>query len=85
MKMLFYSSDSSEVERVKTEFKAAGIPCEVRKGTQPKASPHAELWIRNDQDCHRAFMLCVHLGLGFSRRSGRPASLDDHELEHAED
>ena len=73
--MLFYSSDSSEVDRVSKEFVNAGIPCEVRKGPAPSGkTPHpgqAELWIRNDRDCHRAFMLCVHLGVGFAKRAAR--------------
>ena len=83
--MLFYSSDDSEVERVAKEFDAAGIPCEVRKGPSPKgkANPaaHAELWIRNDRDCHRAFMLCVHLGAGFAKRATRRPTFDGTELE----
>ena len=70
--MLFFSSDNSEVELVEKEFTQAGIDCEVRKGAlsrKPKAKPRdAELWIRNDRDCHRALMLCVHLGIGFSKR-----------------
>jgi hypothetical protein len=85
MKMLFYSSDDSEVERVAKEFGAAGIPCEVRKGPPLKSktasSPHAELWILNDRDCHRAFMLCVHLGAGFAKRASRRPTFDGTELE----
>ena len=75
MKMLFYSSDGPEVELVGKEFKDAGIACEVRKGPALKgATPHppqAELWIQNDKDCHRAFMLCVQLGVGFAKRAAR--------------
>jgi len=72
MKMLFFSSDNSEVELVEKEFTQAGIACEVRNGAlsrKPKTKLRdAELWIRNDRDCHRALMLCVHLGIGFSKR-----------------
>ncbi len=85
MKMLFYSSDSSEVDRVSKEFVNAGITCEVRKGpalngraTHPS---QAELWIRNDRDCHRAFMLCVQLGVGFAKRAPRKLMFDGSELE----
>src|SRR5208282_2664900 len=85
MKMLFYSSDDSEVERVAKEFGTAGIPCEVRKGpslnSKSPSAPHAELWIHNDRDCHRAFMLCVHLGVGFAKRAARRPTFDGTELE----
>ena len=68
--MLFFSSDNSEVELVEKEFTQAGIECEVRNGARkPKTKLRdAELWIRHDRDCHRALMLCVHLGIGFSKR-----------------
>jgi hypothetical protein len=85
MKMLFYSSDNSEVDRVSKEFLNAGIPCEVRKGPALRGKtarpPQAELWIRNDRDCHRAFMLCVHLGVGFAKRAPRKLMFDGSELE----
>jgi len=69
MKMLFFSSDEAEVEQVTRELVEAGIPCEVRDGLAANGDPpDAEVWIRNDQDCHRAFMLCVQLGIGFARR-----------------
>ena len=72
MKMLFYSSDDAEVRLVSKRFMDAGIACEIRQGPFPASdNSHAsdtELWIRNDKDCHRAFMLCVALGLGFARR-----------------
>ena len=72
MKMLFYSSDGAEVELVSKRFIDAGIPCEIRNGPFPitdgSQGSESELWIRNDKDCHRAFMLCVALGLGFARR-----------------
>jgi diadenosine tetraphosphatase ApaH/serine/threonine PP2A family protein phosphatase len=84
MKMLFYSSDHAEVERVSREFALAGITCEVRHfpSRKGKPVPDAELWIRNDRDCHRAFMLCVRLGIGFARRPHAPVDIDaepDHK------
>jgi hypothetical protein len=65
MKMLFFSSGLSEVKQLRREFQQAGIPCEVRN---PGGSPEFELWIHNDRDCHRAFMLCVQCRLGFAKR-----------------
>jgi hypothetical protein len=88
MKMLFFSSDIAEVAIVSQEFTHASIPCEVRNGIVAKgasAGPQqAELWIHDDKDCHRALMLCVQLGIGFSKRPPRPAEvLDDLEfVEH---
>lgn len=83
--MLFYSSDSSEVDRVSQELVNAGIPCEIRKGPalngKSSASPQAELWIRNDRDCHRAFLVCVHHGVGFAKRAPRKLMFDSSELE----
>lgn len=80
MKMLFFSADTSEVENVSSEFRQAGIRCEVRTGPNaagipPNPSP-AELWIHDDRDCHRAFMLCVQLGVGFARRPFRAPTMD---------
>ena len=72
MKLLFFSPDGSEVAEVGKEFTHAGIPCEVRNNSVSsevlQESACAELWIQNDEDCHRAFMLCVQLGVGFARR-----------------
>ena len=90
MKMLFYSADANEVATAETEFVNAGIPCEVRKNPGIKgiktAPPCAELWIRDDHDCHRAFMLCVQLGIGFSRRhhQANPLDLEPEEEQHDE-
>jgi len=72
MKILFFSSDHSEVELVTKEFVEAGIPCEmrVRKGPKGARASDAELWIRDDQDWYRASMLCVQLAIGL----GRPAA-----------
>lgn len=78
MKMLFFSSDNSEVQQVSREFTQAGIPCEIRNGAMPTDRPaEAELWIQNDRDCHRALMLCVQLGIGFARRPVETIDLDD--------
>ncbi len=70
MKMLFFSSDRSEVQELSREFTREGIPCEIRspRVSQCSASEDAELWIHNDQDCHRALMLCVQRNMGFARR-----------------
>ncbi len=77
MKMLFFSSDPLEVEQVSREFTQAGIVCEVRHGRQRHGTvPDVELWIRNDGDCHRAFMLCVQLGIGFARRPAEPVEVE---------
>ncbi len=84
MKMLFFSSDALEVEAVGKEFTQAGIPCEVRNGVpaqrRPTSAPQAELWIHDDRDCHRALMLCVQLGIGFSKRPPRVEILEDLEF-----
>jgi hypothetical protein len=70
MKMLFFSADKSEVEQVSREFAQAGIPSEVRSSPGKRGPARdSELWIKNEQDCHKAFTLCVRLGIGFARRS----------------
>ena len=77
MKMLFFSSDGLEVEQVSREFTHAGIACEVRHGRGKNgAVPDVELWIRNDADCHRGFLLCVRLGIGFARRPAGQVELE---------
>ncbi len=73
MKMLFFSADRLEVEQVSREFAEAGIANEVRTAAGKRASPELELWIKNERDCHRAFTLCVQLGIGFARRSPQAA------------
>ena len=86
MKMLFFSSDHTEVQQLGREFLNAGIACEIhdayRAKTEP-ASQETELWIRNDQDCHRALMLCVQLNMGFARRPISPIDELDFESEPA--
>jgi hypothetical protein len=79
--MLFFSSDNTEVEQVSREFIQAGIPCEVRNQTKRQnRNPclECELWIRDDRDCHRAFLLCVQRNIGFARR---PAPVFEEELQ----
>ena len=77
MKMLFFSADGQEVQQVSRQFLQAGIPCEVRDGKAINGHvAEAELWIRNDRDCHRAFMLCVQLGIGFAHRPPEEAEFD---------
>ena len=77
MKMLFFSSDNAEVQEVSHQFTQAGIPCEIRQGLARNGhAVEAELWIQNDQDCHRAFMLCVEQGIGFAKRQGELAEIE---------
>lgn len=80
MRMLFFSSNDTEVLEVSREFMQAGIPCEVRSQTtrsQRNYVPEKELWIRNDRDCHRALMLCVQRNIGFARRPVPETDPDD--------
>jgi hypothetical protein len=77
MKMLFFSADQAEVEQVSREFAQAGIPSEVRSSPGKRSAPRdAELWIKNEQDCHKAFTLCVRLGIGFARRTPQAVEAD---------
>ena len=80
MKMLFIASECTRVEKVSRALQGAGIRCEVRSPRWFRSAPQnttttSELWISNDQDCHRALMICVQLGLGFRRSS--ESSKDD--------
>jgi hypothetical protein len=76
MKMLFFSADKAEVEHVSREFAQAGIPNEIRPASGKRnASPEVELWIKNEQDCHRAFTLCVRLSIGFAKRPELPVEV----------
>ena len=66
MRLLFSSSDITDIGRVGREFIAAGIPCGVRydppsEGARP-APAHAELWVQNEDDFHRAVLLYLRLG-----------------------
>jgi len=73
MKMMFFSAERTEAELVRTELLAADVACEVREkemgdGLLPNVSD-AEVWIQNDEDSHRAVMLCLELGVGFAKRA----------------
>ncbi len=86
MKMLFFSSDNTEVQELGREFLNAGISCEIHANNHGKAGlapGETELWIRNDQDCHRALMLCVQLNMGFARRPVSPIDQLDYDEEPA--
>ncbi len=88
MKLLFFSSDNTEVELVNAELAAAGIRSEIRTGPAANGMlttpPCAEVWIHDDRDCHRALMLCVERGVGFARRPPRlPDEEDEFETEEA--
>ena len=72
MKMVFFSRDRLEVQRVSRELVDASIPCEVREGLVARDDfpnlPAPQLWIQEDGDLHRAFMLCVEHKIGFAKR-----------------
>jgi len=77
--MLYFSSDDSEVQGAARNLLDAGIACEIRHGPCPDgmvSQPfEVELWVQRDQDCHRALMLCVELGIGFAKRAIKSAAL----------
>jgi hypothetical protein len=80
MKLVFFSADRLEVQRVGEELAGAGIPCEVRDepisaGAVGKPF-EAELWVLHDKDSSRAFMSCVESGVGFARRRSKAPDLD---------
>ena len=73
MRLIFFSSERGEVELVHQELTAAGIGCEIHEGralleSGAPAGYESEVWILNEDDSHRALMLCVQLGVGFARR-----------------
>jgi hypothetical protein len=80
MNMVFFSSDRLEVKRLGKLLAAAGIPCEVRSGALcqrvARLRPEAELWVRDDQDCSRAFLFCVECSAGFAKRPPTAFELD---------
>jgi len=83
--MLFFSEDLSEVNQARSELVRVGIACEVRyspgvTGLHPNPAAF-ELWIEKGRDSHRALMLCVGLGIGFSRRPARILSIEDLDEE----
>jgi hypothetical protein len=85
MKMLYFSAERSEIEIVYKELQEAGIPCEVRDPANPdsdvKKSSDTELWIKNDQDSHKALLLCVQLGVGFGKPVPKPVIEEEEEEE----
>ena len=77
MKLVFFSRDGLEVERVVHELARAGIACETRHGLDAQhALPNVadtELWLLNDIDSSSAFLVCVQSGVGFGRpKTGTP-------------
>ncbi len=79
MRLLFFSSDPSELQLASRELTQAGMACEVRNGG--KRGEEGELWIVNDQDAYRAVSLCALLGVGFSRRRGAREVPEPHHSE----
>jgi hypothetical protein len=61
MKMLFSSSDRTEIRRVRKKLFEAGIRCEVRHNPIAQGlfgiPPSPELWIEKDGDILRALRL----------------------------
>ncbi|SPE56966.1 hypothetical protein SBV1_260062 [Verrucomicrobia bacterium] len=76
MEMLFYATDRAEVETVREALVGVGIVCELRQAESVEGivinGSDTELWVQNDADWHRALMVCVELGLGFSKRPQAP-------------
>jgi hypothetical protein len=81
MKMVFFSADRLEVQRLRKELADAGIACEVRKEIvvegEAMTLAEEELWIHNDADSHRAFLACVERNAGFARRDLNGFSSDN--------
>ena len=80
MKIVFFSRDRLEVQRVSQELVDAKIPCEIREGLVarddlPNLSA-TQLWIQEDGDLHRAFMLCVEHKIGFAKRETNFLEID---------
>jgi hypothetical protein len=79
VKLLFFSSDRSEVQVVWSALHGAGIQCEVRSGRVPKricpSDGGMELWIEKDRDYHRASILCAELGVGFWKHPVKPPGI----------
>ena len=72
MRLVFFSSDRLEVERVNLALMAAGITCEVRTGfvlgSKLQQLPEAEVWVKKDEDLHQAFLLFFEQNIGFAKR-----------------
>jgi hypothetical protein len=76
MKMVFYSADRLEVERLSQDLAAAGIECEVRTevvmADESVDLQEAELWVRKDDDSAKAFRLSIERNAGFAKREVKP-------------
>ncbi len=81
MRIVFFSSDRLEVERVGLVLAAAGIACEVRESAVLEEGishpPEAEVWIKKDKDLSQAFMICVRENVGFAKRETMSEDFDD--------
>jgi hypothetical protein len=79
--MVFFSNDRLEVQRVSQELVTANIRCEVREGLVARDAlpnlPAPQLWIQEDGDLHRAFMLCVERSIGFAKRETESHGIND--------
>ena len=84
MTIVFFSKDRLEVQRVSQELVAASILCEVHEGLVASDDlpilPAAQLWIREDGDLHRAFMLCVEHRIGFAKRETKSPNVNDCDM-----
>ena len=68
MRLLFSSSDITEIGRVGREFVQAGIPCGGRYEPAPEGKSanvaNAELWVQSESDFYRAVVLYLrHKGI----------------------
>ena len=81
MKIVFFSANRLEVERLSQQLSAAGIPCRVRDGIRVEELspqvPEAELWVQHDGDVSRAFLVCVEHDAGFAKRETVPLDFED--------
>jgi hypothetical protein len=80
MRLIFFSAEHAEVELVHQELTAAGIACEIHEGCGflpdvVSGKTESEVWILNEEDSHRAVMLCVQLGVGFAKRGHKAEEL----------
>jgi hypothetical protein len=59
MKMLFSSSDTSDVNEMGQRLVKAGIPCQIRTLAPEPSVPrsHAELWIQKPEDFRTAVVI----------------------------
>ncbi len=77
MRLLFASSDITEIGRVGREFVLAGIPCGVRYDPPQEgacqAPASAELWVQDEHDFYRAVVL--YLGLARNREAQTPSAV----------